>query len=127
MNSISFFHLTKQLFLLSTFIFTISSAWGQNNPYQAECARFAGNSAGLCAPYSNCRLMGGSSDECANKAEVSNKKPVTSIKETMDKEASDKAAIDKWVSEDRQKRQQQDWQKQQQQQQLQQQYQQNKK
>ena len=71
--------------------------------------------------------MGGSSDECVSKAETSNKKPVTSIKETMDKEASNKAATEKWLSEDRQRRQQEDWQKQQQQQQLQQQYQQNKK
>jgi hypothetical protein len=127
MNSISFSHPIRQLFLLSAFIVTIGSAWGQNNPYQSECTRFAGNSAALCAPYSNCRLMGGSSEECVSKAEVSNKKPVTSIKETMDQEASSKAAKEKWASDDRQKRQQQDWQNQQQQQQLQQQYQQNKK
>ena len=113
--------------MLSTFVFTIGSSWGQNNPYQSECAKFAGNSAALCGPYSNCRLMGGSSDECVSKAEASNKKPVTTIKEAMDKEASDKAAREKWASEDSQKRQQQDWQRQQQQQQLQLQYQQNKK
>lgn len=106
-------------------IFTIDRASGQNNPYQAECARFESNSALQCAPYSNCRLMGGSSDECAIKAEAINKKPVTSLKEVMDKEAADKTARSQWASEDRQKRQQQDLQ--QQQQQLQQQYQQIKK
>jgi hypothetical protein len=67
--------------------------------------------------------MGGSSNECVIKAEASSKRPATSIKEVMDKEASDRAAREKWISEDRQKRQQQDWQQQQIQQQIQQQYQ----
>lgn len=74
--------------------------------------------------------MGGSSYECASKAEASNKKPVTSIKETMDKEVSSKVARDQALSADNQIRQQQELQRQQQQlqqYQLQQQYQQNKK
>jgi hypothetical protein len=127
MKTISFSHPTRHLFLVPMFIFTIGSTWGQNNPYQSECEKFAGNLAFHCAPYSNCRLMGGSSSECVIKAEASNKRPATSIKDVMDKEASDRAARDKWVSDDRQRRQQQDWQQQQIQQQIQQQYQQNKK
>jgi hypothetical protein len=127
MKSISFSHPTRQLFLVPMFVFTIGSTWGQSNPYQPECAKFEGNPAFQCAPYSNCRLMGGSIDECVIKAESRHKKSVTSIKEVMDKEASDKAAREKWISDDRQRRQQQDWQQQQLQQEIQRQYQQNKK
>ncbi len=49
--------------------------------------------------------MGGSSDECVSKVEASNKKPVSTVKEAMDKEVSDKAAREQWAKEDRQKRQ----------------------
>ena len=64
MNSISSFNPTRQLFLLSMFIFTIGSASGQNSAYQAECAKFDSKPSFQCSAYSNCRLMGGSIESC---------------------------------------------------------------
>jgi len=64
MNSISFSYPTRQLFIFSMLIFTIGSTWGQNNPYQAECSKFDNKPSFQCLAYSNCRMMGGSSDLC---------------------------------------------------------------
>lgn len=116
--------------MLSMLIFTLGSTWGQNNPYQAECSKLGISATAQCAQYSNCRLIGGSSDDCIMKTEATINRPVTSIKESMDKQASTKATHEKRIEYEQQKRYQEDWQRQQQiqqQYQLQQQYQQNKK
>jgi len=118
MNSISFSHPTKQLLLLSTFIFTIGSAWGQNNPYQDECAKFDSKPSFQCSAYSNCRMMGGSSDSCQTSS-GGNRRFTESDEEAKLRKIHEQELRDKPLRDQLQKQQQQLY--------LQQQYQQNKK
>jgi len=118
MNSISFYHHTRQLFLLSILIFTIGNTWGQNNPYQAECAKFDSKPSFQCSAYSNCRMMGGSSDSCQTSS-GGNKRFVESEDEIKARKIHEQELRDKPKRDQMQQQQYQQY--------LQQQYQQNKK
>lgn len=55
-----------KIFFVGFFTFFVNNGavYAQSNPYQFECTRFEGSPSFQCAAYSNCRLMGSSTDTC---------------------------------------------------------------
>lgn len=49
---------------MACFIFPSYFVQAQTSSYQSECAKFEGKTSFQCAPYSNCRLMGGTIESC---------------------------------------------------------------